>query len=77
MKKKIGILFIVCVLIFIIGCNTVADASSPYIPTEGLDILPFFEDNEEIEELQHRQDIAHQMAECARELGYTESHSII
>lgn len=77
MKKKIGILFIVCVLIFIIGCNTVADASSPYIPTEGLDILPFFEDNEEIEELQHRQDIAHQMAECARELGYAESHSII
>lgn len=78
MKKKISILIITCILVALcLGCFSV-DASSPYIPTEGLDILHFFADvDAETEVLLHRQYVAHKMAECARELGYAESHQVI
>ena len=79
MKKRISIAIIACILIVsLLGCGTSVSASSPYIPTEDLDILHFFVDiNAEIENLLHRQYLAHQMAECARELGYEEDSEII
>lgn len=79
MRKKISILTIICILIMaFIGCGTSVDASSPYIPTEDLDILYFFNDvNIEIEDLLYRQDLAHKMAECARSLGYAEDCEVI
>jgi hypothetical protein len=79
MKKRISILLITCILIMtFVGCSTSVSASSPYIPTEDLDILHFFADiNAEIENLLHRQYLAHQMAECARELGYEEDSEVI
>lgn len=79
MKKKVSILIIICILIAaFIGCNQSVSASSPFIPTEELDITQFF-DNIYLDnmELIRRQETAHLMADCARELGYTEDCEVI
>lgn len=72
MQKKIALFLII---ILVIGCTVTVSADSPFIPTEGLSIDGFFIDNNE--DLLERQDVAHQMAECARALGYTENCDVI
>lgn len=74
MKKKIVQLVIILVIVTIFTAGNVF-ASSPFIPTEGLSIESFFEIDEEA--LDERQELAHQMAECARALGYEENSEIV
>lgn len=60
----------------IIILNNSAPANAINLPEEEeLNILPFF--TTEQEELRERQEIAHQMAECARKLGYKETNAVI
>lgn len=73
MKKKIVQLVIIVIVTTFTAGNVFA--SSPFIPTEGLSIESFFEIDEEA--LDERQELAHQMAECARALGYGENSEIV
>lgn len=84
MKKSIRSIIVVLVMVTL--CVTIpcfasnATANSPFVATEGLTIENF-KTIQEIEtankELSMRQEIAHQMAECARALGYPEDCQVI
>lgn len=76
MKKTIILFLLVCIIFTCFSCSG-AEASSPFIPTEGLSIIQFVDSTTEIAIQRSRQDHAHQMAECARALGYSEEHMII
>lgn len=74
--KRFGILLlIVCILSMTLSCS--AGASSPFIPTEGLSIESFMSEVTDNAILEHRQELAHQMAECARQLEYAEDNPVI
>ena len=79
MKKIISvILAIAFIVLVIVGCKSYTTASSPFVPTEGLSIEQFLGEYLVDEaEIARRQEVSHQMAECARELGYPEDHEII
>lgn len=72
MKKFIAIMLI---LISIMTCSANA-TSEDYIPSE-ISIAEVKELQQEIQGLKERMDAAHQMAEAARLLGYSENHYII
>lgn len=72
MKKNIRLFAIVTLIgIILSGClHSRVLANSPFIETKGLSITQFFEDVDEIDAaLVEKQKTAHEMAECARELG--------
>lgn len=76
--KKITAFILVIIMATLISCKTTTTASSPFIPTEGLSIDQFLTEYQcDEEELATRQDLSHQMAECARALGYPEDCEII
>lgn len=75
--KRFGILlFVVCILITTLSCSA-AGANSPFIPTEGLNISQFIDVTTDNAILIHRQELAHTMAECSRELGYGEDNAVV
>lgn len=76
MKRIVSIILVLCALIFCSYSCTVK-AASPFIETEGLSIDQFINPTTQNTILQERQRLAHTMAECARQLGYEESHHII
>lgn len=76
MKKRIClILLIISIFLGCFSCS--ASAASPFIPTPGLEISQFLTGDTDEAILIHRQDVAHEMAECARELGYPEDCEVI
>lgn len=75
MKRAITLLLIIVSILTCFSCC--AAASSPYIPTDELDITEFVDQTTDNAILKHRQELAHTMAECARALGYGEDNGII
>ena len=76
-KKEIKIcftcaLFIALILGLVCLCCCRADAASPFIETPNLSIDSFMSSHTDNFILQQRQEWAHTMAECARNLGYPE-----
>lgn len=76
--KRFGIvIMLACLIVMLFSCSDSAIASSPFIPTEGLGITEFVDISTDNAVYIHRQELAHQMAECARALGYCEDNPVI
>ena len=78
-KRLISLFFIPILLFscFCFACSGAVATSSQFIPTEGLGISQYIDPTAEVEIQVERQAIAHQMADCARALGYDDDNVVI